>query len=207
MALNFPSSPTANQIYVDVMTGLQYQYNSIYGAWRLKSNSVMIISDTMPTEGVGAGTLWYNTDLNELYVRYQDADSIQWVQTGAAGGSGGSYVTSTPYYLQFFSPGPLDSSTLMFRNISLLNYRIRINAAGSYALSNGAPTLTTCNLVIRKNGTQIGTINFAQGNTNGVFNIATAQTFTAGDRLEIISPVAIDTSFTDIAVSINGEKT
>lgn len=166
----------------------------------------MIISDTIPTEGVGAGTMWYNTELNELYIYYQDADSVQWVQTGAAGGSGGTFVTTTPYYLQFYYPGVVDSSVLMFRNISLLNYRIRTNAAGSYALSNAAPSGNFSNLIVRKNGTQIGTINFPRGNTNGVFNIATVQTFVAGDRLEIISPSVVDPTFTDVTISINGEK-
>ena len=51
--------------------------------------SEVIISDDAPdTDAYTAGTLWWNSDNGNLYVLYEDDDSIQWVQATASAGGG-----------------------------------------------------------------------------------------------------------------------
>ena len=71
MALNFPSSPSANQIYTDVMTGISYQYNSTYGVWRLyqqlyHANNQVLYNDANTITGNSG--LTFEANANTLYV-------------------------------------------------------------------------------------------------------------------------------------------
>jgi hypothetical protein len=50
--------------------------------------ATIYISDTPPT-GVPDNVLWWESDSGNLFVRYNDGDSSQWVLTGGMGGTGG----------------------------------------------------------------------------------------------------------------------
>src|SRR5262249_21772767 len=79
MGINFPSSPTNGQIYP--LTGQpQYVWDAATGAWKAVSGtSVPIyVSDTAPT-GVPDKSLWFKSDTGQLYIRYNDGNSSQWV--------------------------------------------------------------------------------------------------------------------------------
>jgi hypothetical protein len=56
--------------------------------------------------------------------------------------------------------------------------------------------------VLKNNVTQIGTLTFSPGNTEGVFESDTAQTFAAGDVLSIVSPMVSDGSLADLTWTI-----
>ena len=44
---------------------------------------IVPVGDEPPAvDSVPVGTLWFNNAKGQLYVLYQDEDSIQWVQTG-----------------------------------------------------------------------------------------------------------------------------
>lgn len=49
MPLNFPSSPTNNQIYLDTVTNTKYIWSSIYGTWTYVS-SLNVLSNTVSTQ-------------------------------------------------------------------------------------------------------------------------------------------------------------
>jgi hypothetical protein len=43
------------------------------------------VGDTAPdVDSVPVGSLWFNNELGQLYVLYQDVDSLQWVQTSTS---------------------------------------------------------------------------------------------------------------------------
>ena len=75
MTLQFPSSPSNNDVYEN------YIYNSTAGAWqKLPGNSFAeaATSDTPPINP-NSGDLWWDSDNGNLYVYYDDGTSQQWV--------------------------------------------------------------------------------------------------------------------------------
>lgn len=75
MALNFPASPTNNQVFDN------WIYSSAKGAWEAKplTPGVATPSPTAPL-APKQGDLWYNTEDGNTYVWYTDVDGSQWVQ-------------------------------------------------------------------------------------------------------------------------------
>jgi hypothetical protein len=79
--LDFPNSPTLNQLYPSPpVTGLPvYQWDG--EKWLLSGGgggAAVYVSDTPPV-GVPDNSLWWESDTGVLYVRYNDGDSTQWV--------------------------------------------------------------------------------------------------------------------------------
>ena len=75
MTLQFPSSPSNNDVYEN------YIYNSTAGAWqKLPGNAFAeaATSDTPPINP-NSGDLWWDSDNGNLYVYYDDGTSQQWV--------------------------------------------------------------------------------------------------------------------------------
>ena len=73
------------------------------------------IGDAAPSNPT-AGQLWWNSSTNKLYIRYQDANSSQWVQAttpGAAGADGGSI---TRYANVAAFPGSPTAADLAYAN-------------------------------------------------------------------------------------------
>jgi hypothetical protein len=75
MALNFPSSPTNNQVFDN------WIYSSAKGAWEAKPLTAGVATPS-PTAPLAPkqGDLWYNTEDGNTYVWYTDVDGSQWVQ-------------------------------------------------------------------------------------------------------------------------------
>ena len=77
MGFNFPDAPTPGQVFG------AYTWDAATGAWKLTgggsgSGGSIMISDTPPASPV-AGALWWESDTGNLYIRYNDGDSSQWV--------------------------------------------------------------------------------------------------------------------------------
>ena len=106
-----PSSPTAGDLWYDTADGGLFVYYAdgtsnqwveIVGqAGADGAPGSVTISDAAPSNPT-VGQLWWNSSTNKLYIRYQDADSTQWVQattpgatgaTGAAGATGATGAT------------------------------------------------------------------------------------------------------------------
>jgi hypothetical protein len=79
MAIDFPNSPSNNDIYT--VNGKRWIYSngkwSIYGSTSPDATA----SDTEPT-GVGDGHIWYRSDQSQTLIRYDNT----WVEIGSAGG-------------------------------------------------------------------------------------------------------------------------
>jgi hypothetical protein len=72
MALNFPASPTANQVYA--VGNQSWEWNGV--AWEALSTaedqSPVFVGTLPPTYSVD-GYLWWDSNTGELYVRYSNA--------------------------------------------------------------------------------------------------------------------------------------
>lgn len=92
MGFNFPNAPTTGQLYpVTVTPGLpQYRWDG--EKWKcivaVAATASVFISDTAPAAPVD-GMLWWESDTGNLYVRYNDGDSTQWVIVGQMGSLAG----------------------------------------------------------------------------------------------------------------------
>jgi hypothetical protein len=94
-AFDFPPAPVVGEEYIPSI-GPTFVWSG--KVWDLKppppapSIAQIICSDLAPSL-VQANLLWWDTDSGNLFVSYQDADAMQWVQviasTGAPPGSGG----------------------------------------------------------------------------------------------------------------------
>tara|TARA_R110002020_G_scaffold73888_7_gene189521 strand:+ start:3324 stop:4235 length:912 start_codon:yes stop_codon:yes gene_type:complete len=91
MALNFPSSPVDEEIYVG--EGKSFKWSATDSIWYaeggLNGGASVTVSDDPPVSPV-IGHFWYATDADVgLYVYTDDGSSTQWVQTNGGGGGGG----------------------------------------------------------------------------------------------------------------------
>ena len=170
-----------------------------------KANTWLLSSNVAPVSAV-ANSFWFNTDTAELYVYFQDWDgTTQWVQVNGSLGAGQA-LKDVGYYSMFFYPGYVDANVTMYINNAPTKYYLPANLTGSYATVETAPSGNNANLRISKNGVYIGNIAFARNNTNATFVFANTVTFEPGDKLRITSPVSVDPTMTDIAVSLVGVK-
>jgi hypothetical protein len=82
MSFNFPNSPTTNQLYPQPPIGgapvWRWNGSSWVNVYGLQGTGGIYVSDTAPT-GIPDGSLWWKSDVGQLYVYYNDGDSKQWV--------------------------------------------------------------------------------------------------------------------------------
>jgi hypothetical protein len=112
MAIDFPDSPSNNDIYT--VNGKRWIYSngkwSIYGSTSPDATA----SDTEPT-GVGDGHIWYRSDQSQTLIRYDNT----WVEIGSAGGFDNA---STSF------PTSLDSAT-GFAAVEALQAKVGVNSS------------------------------------------------------------------------------
>ena len=85
---------------------------------------------------------------------------------------------------------PTDGEVLS-RFIAVRDFRMPVSLTGSQASSVTATTGVTA-YPIKKNGTQVGTIDYAAAATAGTFTFATQTDFTSGDILTVEAPATAD---------------
>jgi hypothetical protein len=68
----------------NVTTTADYAWDNAPGA--------VYVQDAPPANAI-ANSLWWDSDSGDLFIRYQDMDSAQWVQINASGGGG---ITEAP---------------------------------------------------------------------------------------------------------------
>lgn len=94
MPLNFPNTPTANQIYTDSTTGNRYLWDDTNKVWRWTPNTVLLSIQSSAPPSPLAGQLWWNADLGRLFIYYTDADSSQWVEASPIPDVAGAFDTA-----------------------------------------------------------------------------------------------------------------
>lgn len=102
---DFPDAPTTGQGFTPVPGGATLTWDGQMWTFPAAAGggSVITIADAAPT-GTVANTLWWDSDSGDLFVNYNDLDSLQWVQinTKAAATTGITDAPSdgTPYSRQ-----------------------------------------------------------------------------------------------------------
>jgi hypothetical protein len=85
MAWDFPAAPTNGQVFT-TPTGVEYIWNGT--VWKANGPvqvSGVYVSDTPPAAPIPDNMLWYESDTGIMWIRYRDADSVQWVQANPGG--------------------------------------------------------------------------------------------------------------------------
>lgn len=117
----------------------------------------------------------------------------------AASASGGLYD------IALFVPGQPAATALVFRFVFPRAVSFPTNLAGSLGLAVTAPTGAAA-FTVRRNGTNVGSIDFAAGQTTAAFTLAGGAAFAAGDVLELVAPSPQDGTLADLSITLLGTR-
>lgn len=113
--------------------------------------------------------------------------------------SGGSGATSAA--VSVYVPGTYGVSQNLLTYLVTFSGVLRAGAVGSIAKAGVAPQAAK-SLTILKNGSSVGTIDFAASATDGTFTVASNVAFVAGDILAIQAPATVDTALANVSTSL-----
>jgi hypothetical protein len=115
--------------------------------------------------------------------------------------------SARPYVVAGFAPGTYTNSQVILAYPVDRAVTFAGNLANSKATLTAAVTASTT-FVVKKNGTQIGTIVFSTGTTATSFTTTSgaAQTFAAGDILSIEGPASADATAAGLGFSLQGTR-
>lgn len=105
--------------------------------------------------------------------------------------------------VESFKNGTLLANEPILRFIATRSFSLPVNLAGSAVVSLVAST-SAKSFTIRKNTTNIGTVNFAASATLPTFVLSTTTSFAINDVLSLIAPAVPDTTLADIIINITG---
>ena len=111
------------------------------------------------------------------------------------------YDINVPYDIAGYTAGLPIANSKMLLFVASRIFTIPANYAGSVAKSANTALANTI-YVIKKNGTQIGTITFAGGSSDGTFSAQSSTTFNIGDVMSIDAPAVIDSTHANIMWTI-----
>lgn len=106
------------------------------------------------------------------------------------------------YEIPLSITGTVASGAKVLNFIVTRPFTLPASLTGSFAKA-GTAAAAACAFTIFKNGTSLGTINFASGATSGTFTFTTATPFAVGDLMTMTASTA-DTALADIAINLMG---
>ncbi|MFP3554248.1 hypothetical protein SB861_26605 [Paraburkholderia sp. SIMBA_049] len=110
-----------------------------------------------------------------------------------------------PYDVPMFFPGIPANAQLMARIVVPRVVVFPSGLTGSYASSVGAAT-ASATLTLARNGSNIGTVNFAAGATSGTFTFGSPVATAAGDVLTLTNQATADATLGNISVTLTGTR-
>lgn len=110
-----------------------------------------------------------------------------------------------PFIISVFVPQNTANNELILSYVFERSVDFPSGMAGSQGYANTQPAgADTWN--ITKNGSNVGTVNFT-GSSNAVtFTMGSAQSFVAGDRLELVGDASADASLAGVTLSFRGTR-
>lgn len=159
-------------------------------------NFIIDSGPTLPLTGNNEGELFFQTGGGGLHT----FDGTAWIKVAIDPGN--SFFTA-PYDIAAYSPGKATANQIILRFLPTRAFSFEVNVPGSQA-SAGTGATATSTFLIRKNGTQVGTVTFAAGNTVGTVAVPTQTSFTPGDVLTIVAPGTVDSTLADVSFTISG---
>ena len=117
------------------------------------------------------------------------------------------YATvSQPFDLTAFYPGVPTASAIVTRVPVARAVTFPDDFAGSYGVASAAATASTA-FDVKKNGSSVGTITFALGQTTATFvTSGTTVVMAAGDVLQIVAPGTPDATLADVGFVLAGTR-
>jgi hypothetical protein len=110
------------------------------------------------------------------------------------------------YDIGLFIPGQPAASAMVFQFVVPRAIGFPVNLVGSLAKAGTAAT-SAASFTLRKNGSNIGTIDFAGGAAAGTFTLAGGAVFAAGDVLEMLAPSPQDATLADVSITLLAART
>lgn len=109
------------------------------------------------------------------------------------------------YDIGLFIPGQPAASAMVFQFVVPRAIALPANLAGSLAKVGTAAT-SAASFTLRRNGANIGTIDFAAGSATATFALAGGAVFAAGDVLEILAPSPQDATLADVSITLMASR-
>lgn len=177
-----PGSPTDGDRYI-VPSGAT-------GAWAGQTNKIAVrIVGTWEFYTPSEGWTAWTADENLHYT----FDGSNWVTS----------VSTQPYDIHSTFNGRPDSGMTLARVVFPRSTTFLSGLPSSYAKSEIAAT-ASATFALTKNGSSIGSINWAIGATTATFTFSSQQVFSAGDMLELTAPAVVDVTLADLAFTLVG---
>lgn len=110
------------------------------------------------------------------------------------------------YDVSFFIQGTLVENEEAFHITFSRKTEFPVGLSGSYFKAGTDATGTATSLSLSKNGTAIGSIDFAVDTSVATYTFEDAIIFEVGDTLEIAAPASVDTALADISGTLRGTR-
>jgi hypothetical protein len=111
-----------------------------------------------------------------------------------------------PYILGIYIPQVVIDAELILSHVFDRDVTFPSGLTGSVGYANVLPT-DTDQWLIRKNGGNIGTVNFTIASSAISFTFGSPTSFTSGDRLELVADYPSDATLAGVALTFRGTRT
>lgn len=168
-------------------------------------SSGLTLDSSGPTQALGIDTnvIATKTYAQSLVTKQASAGTGVAVDTSGATAVVSLQSAFTPYDIASGIVGKPAANDVVLNLICVRVFNLPINLTGSAAYALVAATASTT-FVIKKNGTQVGTMVFAAAGTTATFTMGSATSFAAGDKLTIVAPASADSTLSDISYTLAG---
>lgn len=137
-----------------------------------------------------AGCLYEATDTDLVYRCKDD-------------GSGWEIYASVAYDIAVSVSGKPGAGAIVGRLVAPRAFALPASLTGSVAKADVAATGSST-FSIKKNGSEVATLNFAASGTTATFTNASEDSFSAGDVLTIVAPGSQDATLADLGIVLRG---
>ena len=190
-------------------TGLTWGYYGGYYAGQISNGTVTLTASTTnylvanaTTGAVSVNTTGFTAGMIPLYSVVTGTTTVtSYTDARSYAASALSVGATQPYDLLMFFPGVPTSLQVMGRIIVPRAITLPASLTGSYGSSIVAATAATT-LTLAKNGSSIGSVNFAISASTATFTFASSVSFAAGDLLTLTNQSTADATLANISVTL-----